>query len=670
MWRNLSVRWKLTFCMIPLLLVIILLALSSNRNFRTVELSTEQTMKYAALQSNFSQREIDHLKWVENLLIYVISAPQEPLALQTDPTLCAFGKWYTSEARVSAESLVPGLDAVLTKIDDPHKKLHASAIEIGSLMAASKADEAAAVVQAVSIPALSAVLDQLNAGAKLVQEESAKEEAALTSVRQWAFASNWIALAGGIFIAIVCVLVLMRSMLRPLGKLTLFAQAMQKGERAELDIVRLDEFGILADALRSMVKTLAQQLAFSNGVLSGLPVAAAVYGENNNLTFANKQMMNLLDRDEKAESCYGMNSGEFFFHDKTKETRVMLAYKEKKENFTELEFVSRKGKTKYLIVQAAPLFNDAGEVTGALSVWTDTTELKKSAKEIAEARNAMLRVARSASEVAERVSAASAQLSVRIAEASSGAEIQNTRVQETTRGMAQMNDAINDINRSSSDASAISHDAASKAHEGNTLVSQMVEAMQGLERSAQSLDTSMVDLEKQADGVGSVINVISDIADQTNLLALNAAIEAARAGEAGRGFAVVADEVRKLAEKTMSATREVVEVVQNIQKGAREGAQNVQHAVGAIVETTTLANKSGQCLGEIVSMVELVSARMDSIATASTEQAASSDSITQALVEVANVVSQTASAMVESSQATTNLAREATSLQDLVEELR
>ncbi len=670
MWRNLSVRWKLTFCMIPLLLVIILLAVTSNRNFSTVEVSTEQTMEYAELRSNFFQREIDHLKWVENLLIYVISAPQEPLALQTDPTLCAFGKWYTGEPRVTAEYLVPGLDAVLMKIDDPHKKLHASAIHIGELMAAGKKEEAAALVQEVSIPALSLVLEQLNAGAKLVEEQSALEEAALIQVRSRAVAANWAAMAVGIVIAIACVLVLMRSMLRPLGKLTVFAQTMQSGEKAELDIMRHDEFGLLADALRSMVQTLAQQLAFSNGVLSGLPVAAAVYDEHNKLTFANKQMMNLLDRDEKAESCYGMSSGEFFFHDKTKETRVMLAFKEKKENASELEFVSRKGKTKYVIIQAAPLFNHSGELTGALSVWTDTTELKKSAKEITEARNAMLRVAHSASEVAERVSAASNQLSVRIAEASAGAEIQNSRVQETTRVMAQMNDAINDINRSSSDASVVSHEAATKAHEGNKLVSQVVNAMQGLERSAQALDTSMVDLEKQADGVGTVINVISDIADQTNLLALNAAIEAARAGEAGRGFAVVADEVRKLAEKTMSATREVVEVVQNIQKGAREGAQNVQLAVGAIVDTTSLANKSGQCLGEIVSMVELVSARMDAIATASTQQAASSDNITQALVEVAHVVSQTAGAMAESSQATANLAKEATTLQDLVEELR
>ena len=112
------------------------------------------------------------------------------------------------------------------------------------------------------------------------------------------------------------------------------------------------------------------------------------------------------------------------------------------------------------------------------------------------------------------------------------------------------------------------------------------------------------ELGKQAQGIGQILNVISDIADQTNLLALNAAIEAARAGEAGRGFAVVADEVRKLAEKTMTATGEVGEAIRNIQVGTQKNMSNVEQSVQAVVSATALADKSGNALVDIVNLVE------------------------------------------------------------------
>ena len=103
-------------------------------------------------------------------------------------------------------------------------------------------------------------------------------------------------------------------------------------------------------------------------------------------------------------------------------------------------------------------------------------------------------------------------------------------------------------------------------------------------------------IHRQAEGIGQIMNVISDIADQTNLLALNAAIEAARAGDAGRGFAVVADEVRKLAEKTMTATHEVGAVITGIQEGTRKSVAGVNLSINTIQEATNLANQSGQTL--------------------------------------------------------------------------
>jgi len=180
----------------------------------------------------------------------------------------------------------------------------------------------------------------------------------------------------------------------------------------------------------------------------------------------------------------------------------------------------------------------------------------------------------------------------------------------------------------------------------------------------------MTVLGKKAEEIGRVLDVISDIADQTNLLALNAAIEAARAGEAGRGFAVVADEVRKLAEKTMSATKEVAQAISGVQEVARNNVEHVNAAVEKIALATRLADTSGKALEEIVSMVNATSDQVRSIATAAEEQSAASEEISRSIGDINNIASEMSETMQHSALSVSALAEQSQVLAKLIEKLR
>jgi len=294
------------------------------------------------------------------------------------------------------------------------------------------------------------------------------------------------------------------------------------------------------------------------------------------------------------------------------------------------------------------------------------------AKEMAERakQEGMLQAAGRIEGVVEVVTSASEQLSAQIEQSSRGSENQAQRVGETATAMEEMNATVLEVARSASQAAETSAQARTKAEEGSRTVDRVVQGIGEVQKQALGLKEDMTTLGQQAQGIGQVMNVISDIADQTNLLALNAAIEAARAGDAGRGFAVVADEVRKLAEKTMTATKEVGDSIGAVQAGTRRNIDNVDRAVSKIGEATTLAGESGEALREIVSLVEAASDQVRSIATASEQQSASSEEINRAIEEISQISSETSEGMRQSAKAVSELADQAQILKGLVDEMK
>ncbi|MCL1915498.1 MAG: methyl-accepting chemotaxis protein [Desulfovibrionaceae bacterium] len=310
-----------------------------------------------------------------------------------------------------------------------------------------------------------------------------------------------------------------------------------------------------------------------------------------------------------------------------------------------------------------PMLNSEGKLASMLQLVTDLTAIKQTQRTI---KN----VAEQAAGITNRVAAASEELSAQVEQVSRGAEQQRTRVESTATAMTEMNSTVLEVARNASHASEQSEATKNKAGDGSALVGEVVHSINLVNKVATALQSNMQELGGQAESIGGVMNVISDIADQTNLLALNAAIEAARAGEAGRGFAVVADEVRKLAEKTMAATKEVGANITAIQHSAHTNIDEVDKAAKAITEATDLANTSGQALTEIVDLASVNSSVVASIATAAEEQSATSEEIHLAIEEISKIVTETANSMHQASQALHELAQMAQELNTVMGELR
>ena len=301
----------------------------------------------------------------------------------------------------------------------------------------------------------------------------------------------------------------------------------------------------------------------------------------------------------------------------------------------------------------------------------EATQQAEAASEEARAKTeAMLAAADKLEQVGGVVSSASTELSAQIEQSDRGAAESAQRLSEAATAMNEMNATVQEVAKNAGSASAASTETKRKAEAGAEVVAKAVHSIEQVHQMSLELKGDMVQLNEHAQDITRIMNVISDIADQTNLLALNAAIEAARAGEAGRGFAVVADEVRKLAEKTMASTQDVGNAIKSIQESTAKSMTGVDQAVERIGEANELASRSGQALEEIVATVEATGDQVNAIATASEEQSAASEEINQSIVQVNDMSRQTAEAMAEAARAVSGLAAQAQTLTELIRELK
>ena len=303
-------------------------------------------------------------------------------------------------------------------------------------------------------------------------------------------------------------------------------------------------------------------------------------------------------------------------------------------------------------------------------VVTSSDEVGQAEVALNSMKNTLHEMVRSIAATAEHLASASEEISAGASQSVENARVQADQTQQVAVAMQEMSSTVHQVSEHSQKASESSHKAAQAARQGGEVVKQTLSTMGSIADSSRTVAARIAELGKSSEEIGKIVAVIDDLADQTNLLALNAAIEAARAGEQGRGFAVVADEVRKLAERTTKATQGIGSMIESIQTETKNAVQAIElgnRDVEAGVEKTSA---SGTALKEIIEVSEQVGDMIAQIATAATQQSSATEQVNNNVSQISSLTQGSSLAAEQTAKACAELSAMAVDLQNLVNQFK
>lgn len=280
--------------------------------------------------------------------------------------------------------------------------------------------------------------------------------------------------------------------------------------------------------------------------------------------------------------------------------------------------------------------------------------------------NSLNEILTNISEMINLTASISEQISSSTEQMAAGAQEQSVQANEVATSVDEMTRTILDTAKNASKAAEASKKAGEVAHEGGNVVEKTINGMNRIAMFVEKASEKIQALGKSSEQIGEIVQVIDDIANQTNLLALNAAIEAARAGEQGRGFAVVADEVRKLAERTTKATKEISDMIKQIQGVTENVVESMKEGSSEVDNGKSLANKAGESLRQIITSSSQVQDIVAQVATASEEQSATSETISRNVESISKVTNENAAGVQQIASSADELNKMTMNLKELI----
>ncbi|MEW5795222.1 MAG: methyl-accepting chemotaxis protein [Candidatus Zixiibacteriota bacterium] len=578
MLKNLRIGWKLGVGFGTVLLLLALLAAYSYFGYSEIRGKVSVAQEAGENRASAIAKEVDHLTWMAKLSSVFLDDSVTEVGVQTDPLRCGLGQWLYSEKTQKAAKQDDDLGQILHRIEEPHRRLHESAIRINEALDSRAGRESALSIYErdtrAAVTEVQAILGELM---KYYADQSTTAATATAEVLDSLTITTVILSLAALLVGFWAAFAITRMITRPVGEISDLAKALSEGDiRRRVEFRSRDEIGALADSFRKLIDHTKE--------LSG--AAERIAANDLTITIEPKSDADVLGN-------------------------------------------SFKTMTQNLIGMIRQMGDGA-------------TQLVSAANEVASSSEQMSR----------------------------GAKDQTDQMAQVSRAVEEMTATIVQTSKNSSEASGGARRAADTATSGGQIVSDTIQGMQRIATVVRESAQSIGKLAKSADQIGEIIGVIDDIADQTNLLALNAAIEAARAGEQGRGFAVVADEVRKLAERTGKATGEITNMIKGIQTETEEAVHSMESGIQEVDNGRELADKAGTSLNEIVTMSQQVQDMIQQIATASEEQSTAAEQISKNVENVSSIARESATGAQQSAAAAEELNRQAEAMRQMVAKFR